>query len=149
MNRTNDIVFRFLAVSCAAVVAAVPLGCGGGSGADAAATQAVAARDLHTVEKGSFDMILPVSGELAAQQQVELRNKLETRFWRGLQTAQQKATSLAFWEVTGGDWRGLFAQSERYNRVTLDDVRRVAREVLRPEGRTVVVGRPDDAEDVA
>ena len=79
MNRTNDIVFRFLAVSCAAVVAAVPLGCGGGSGADAAATQAVAARDLHTVEKGSFDMILPVSGELAAQQQVELRNKLETR----------------------------------------------------------------------
>jgi HlyD family secretion protein len=79
MNRTNDIVFRFLAVSCAAVVAAVPLGCGGGSGADAAATQVVAARDLHTVEKGSFDMILPVSGELAAQQQVELRNKLETR----------------------------------------------------------------------
>ena len=77
------------------------------------------------------------------------RNKLETRFWRGLQTAQQKATSLAFWEVTGGDWRGLFAQSERYNRVTLDDVRRVAREVLRPEGRTVVVGHPDDAEDVA
>jgi len=71
-------IFRFLAVSCALAVATVPLGCGGG-GDDAATTAAVSARDLHTVEKGSFDMILPVSGELAAQQQVELRNKLETR----------------------------------------------------------------------
>ncbi|MFM7133450.1 MAG: hypothetical protein ACKO0W_03945, partial [Planctomycetota bacterium] len=73
-------IFRFLAVSCALAVASVPLGCGGGGGGDDAATvAAVSARDLHSVEKGSFDMILPVSGELAAQQQVELRNKLETR----------------------------------------------------------------------
>lgn len=71
-------IFRFLAMSCALAVATVPLGCGGGDD-DAATTAAVSARDLHTVEKGSFDMILPVSGELAAQQQVELRNKLETR----------------------------------------------------------------------
>lgn len=72
-------IFRFLAMSCALAVASVPLGCGGGGGEDATTVAAVAARDLHSVEKGSFDMILPVSGELAAQQQVELRNKLETR----------------------------------------------------------------------
>jgi HlyD family secretion protein len=79
MSRTEHTVFRFLAVGCAAVIAAVPVGCGGGASGDEAAARTLAARDLHTVEKGSFDMVLPVSGELAAQQQVELRNKLETR----------------------------------------------------------------------
>lgn len=80
MKHANANIFRFLAVSCALAVASVPLGCGGGGAdSDAATTAAVAARDVHTVEKGSFDMVLPVSGELAAQQQVELRNKLETR----------------------------------------------------------------------
>jgi multidrug resistance efflux pump len=34
---------------------------------------------VHAVQKASFDMVLPVSGELAAMQQVEIRNKLETR----------------------------------------------------------------------
>ncbi len=77
--KPHTTIFRFLAVSCALAVASVPLGCGGGGGEDAAAVAAISARDLHSVEKGSFDMILPVSGELAAQQQVELRNKLETR----------------------------------------------------------------------
>ena len=72
-------VFRFLAASLAVAVAAAPIGCGGGGEGDDKTAQLVAARDLHTVEKGSFDMVLPVSGELAAQQQVELRNKLETR----------------------------------------------------------------------
>jgi len=77
--KPHNTIFRFLAVSCVLAVASVPLGCGGGGGDDAATAAAISARDLHSVEKGSFDMILPVSGELAAQQQVELRNKLETR----------------------------------------------------------------------
>ena len=70
------------------------------------------------------------------------RNKLETRFYQGLQTAQQRANSLGFWEVTGGDFKGLFNQSPRYAAVCVEDVRRVASDILRPENRTVVVGRP-------
>jgi zinc protease len=109
---------------------------------------AIDVREDRTAEEAEV-AVLRIFAEVARDgiTEIELskaRNKLETRFWRGLQTAQQKATSLAFWELTGGDWRGLFRQSERYARVTVDDVRRVAAEVLRPEGRTVVVGRPDD-----
>jgi predicted Zn-dependent peptidase len=70
------------------------------------------------------------------------RNKLETRFVRGLQTAQQRANAIGFWEVSGGDFKRLFQQSDRYAAVTLEDIVRVAREVLRPDGRTVVIGRP-------
>ncbi|MGA1399383.1 MAG: hypothetical protein ACO38P_03250, partial [Phycisphaerales bacterium] len=38
-----------------------------------------AGKDLHQVEVGSFNIVIPVSGELAAVRQVEIRNKLESR----------------------------------------------------------------------
>ena len=77
MQTTRTIILRLLATGAALPFAALPLGCGGTEGAAEQST--ITARDLHTVEKTSFDMVLPVSGELAAQQQVEIRNKLETR----------------------------------------------------------------------
>ncbi len=36
-------------------------------------------KDLHAVERGSFNIVIPVSGELAAVRQVEIRNRLESR----------------------------------------------------------------------
>src|SRR5262245_37142004 len=38
-----------------------------------------AGRELYRAERGDFDMVIPVSGELAAQRQVEVRNKLDGR----------------------------------------------------------------------
>ena len=76
MHFTTITTIRSLTTSLALVLATAPLGCSGSEAADA---EALNARDVHTVENASFDMVLPVSGELAAQQQVEIRNKLETR----------------------------------------------------------------------
>lgn len=45
----------------------------------AEAGNAIAGKDLHQVERGSFNIVIPVSGELAAVRQVEIRNKLEGR----------------------------------------------------------------------
>jgi zinc protease len=79
---------------------------------------------------------------------VKARNKLETQFYRQLSTAQQKAGGLGYWAVTTGDFRGLFRSAERYARVTAEDVRRVAAELLRPSLRSTVVVRPlSDDED--
>jgi len=76
-DRTTIAIARSATLAIALVIAAIPTGCGRG---DASGEQSsIGARDLHTVEKASFDMVLPVSGELAAQQQVEIRNKLESR----------------------------------------------------------------------
>jgi HlyD family secretion protein len=44
-----------------------------------AAVSAGTGKDLHEVEAGSFNIVIPVSGELAAVRQVEIRNKLESR----------------------------------------------------------------------
>ena len=44
-----------------------------------AAVSAGTGKDLHEVEVGSFNIVIPVGGELAAVRQVEIRNKLESR----------------------------------------------------------------------
>lgn len=75
LTRPNRLVRALVVLPAAFAAIALSAGCGG----DSASTTPVALRDIHAVEKGSFDMLLPVSGELAAQQQVEVRNKLETR----------------------------------------------------------------------
>lgn len=80
MTNTPRFILRNLAAGCALALAVMQAGCGGESGGGGSSDLAsVADRDMHAVEKGSFDMMLPVSGELAAMQQVEIRNKLETR----------------------------------------------------------------------
>lgn len=51
----------------------------GGTGGGAARKSAVAGRELYRTERGDFDMVIPVSGELAAFRQIEVRNKLDAR----------------------------------------------------------------------
>lgn len=53
-------------------------GCGG-SGDTSTAGRTVTDVDLLPVERSDFDMVIPVTGELAAQRQIEIRNKLESR----------------------------------------------------------------------
>lgn len=80
------------------------------------------------------------------------KNRLETSFWRGQQTVQQRAWSLGHWEVTAGDFRHAFDVADRIAAVTRDDVLRLARTYLRPELRVVIYGlpngeTPDEGED--
>lgn len=105
------------------------------------------AEDAEAVLLAEFEKVMHEG--LSEAELQKARNKLETRFVRGLQTAQQRAQAIGFWEVTAGDYRKLYHQSERYAAVTREDVVRIAREVLRPDNRTVVIGRPlpeDEAE---
>ena len=103
-------------------------------------------RPGHTAEEAErvvLDQLARARAEgLSAAELQKAKNKLETRFYRQLQTAQQRAQGLGFWEVTAGDYRRLFTQAERYRDVTLEAVARVAVEVLRPENRTVIHARP-------
>ena len=60
----------------AIVVVAWLFGWIGGSGGE---TRSGEGRDVHTVSTGGFNIVIPVSGELAAVRQVEIRNRLESR----------------------------------------------------------------------
>ena len=50
-----------------------------GGGMTDAPEATIDATQLHTVARGGFDIVIPVSGELAAERQVEIRNQVEGR----------------------------------------------------------------------
>lgn len=100
-------------------------------------------RTAEEAERVLLDAFAKVIVEgISEAELAKARNKLETRFYRQLQTAQQRAQGLGYWEVTAGDFRHLFTIADKYRAVTLDDVKNIAARILRPEGRTVIYARP-------
>ncbi len=77
------------------------------------------------------------------------RNRIELGLLQSLQTTGGKAEQLGFWQVTAGDFRGVFRRLEETRAVTADDVRRVARRYLRRRARTIVIARPAPAAEPA
>jgi zinc protease len=70
------------------------------------------------------------------------RNIAQMEFWRALSTIDGKARLLGDYAVMHGDYRLLFAAPERYQGVTRDQLRTVARQVFHPDRRTVGVLQP-------
>ncbi len=56
---------------------------------------------------------------------------------RGLASNQGLAIQLAIMQLRYGDWRELFRQLDRYDKVTKEDIRRVANKIFVPTNRTV------------
>ncbi|MGH8253689.1 MAG: M16 family metallopeptidase [Steroidobacteraceae bacterium] len=70
------------------------------------------------------------------------KRQVSAAFWRGVSTIDGKAQLLGEYAVLHGDYRKLFAAPDAYERVSAADVLAVAREVFKPEHRTVGVLLP-------
>ena len=70
------------------------------------------------------------------------KRQVAAAFWRGVSTIDGKAQLLGEYAVMHGDYRKLFSAPDAYERVSADDVLAIAREVFKPEHRTVGVLRP-------
>src|SRR5712671_2771004 len=70
------------------------------------------------------------------------RNQVAAAFWRGVSTLDGKARLLGEYGVLHGDYRKLFAAPEAYERVSAAEVLAVARDVFKPQQRTVGVLLP-------
>ena len=67
---------------------------------------------------------------------------------RGLDSNEGLASQLAMMQLRYGDWRELFRQLDRYDKVTKEDIRRVANKIFLPANRTVGIvetARPSPA----
>jgi predicted Zn-dependent peptidase len=67
---------------------------------------------------------------------------------RGLDSNEGLASQLAMMQLRYGDWRELFRQLDRYDKVTKEDIRRVANKNFLPANRTVGIvetARPSPA----
>jgi len=58
---------------------------------------------------------------------------------RQLDSNPELAAELTFYEVVTGDWRNLFVQLDRIDKVTAEDIQRVAKEYFTSKNRTVGV----------
>lgn len=74
------------------------------------------------------------------------QNQFMSSFVDGLSTVDSKARALASAEIVSGDYKTLFADLEKYQKVTPEDVRRVAGKYLNPQGRVIAWLKPQTEE---
>jgi zinc protease len=98
-------------------------------------------------------IILEELGRLArtpvpARELDKAKVRLETGFWRQLDSSHGKAELLGQFEIACGDFRRLFERAGEYGAVTPEDVQRIATQYL-SGARSVVVAHPRDEEVAA
>jgi predicted Zn-dependent peptidase len=95
--------------------------------------------------------LLRVVDELKTQKVDEttlkrVKTKVRAALIRQLDSNAGLAAQLNFYYVAYGDWQKLFTQLNEYDKITADDVMRVAKEYLTPETRTVARLVPKESE---
>lgn len=86
---------------------------------------------------------------VSAEEVSRARNQALADFWRGLATINGKAQTLGDYAVLRGGYERLFDAPKAYERVTPEDIQKLASEVLRTSNRTlgVLTSPPIDAKE--
>ena len=82
---------------------------------------------------------------MTATELARAKNQVAASFWRGVSTLDGRAQLLGEYAVLHGDYRKLFAAPAAYEQVTAAQVLAVARDVFKPQQRTVGVLAPQPA----
>lgn len=89
-------------------------------------------------EEAIYEEIEKLRTELVSQEDLEkAKTRARAGLIRALASNRGLASQLTFYEVVTGDWRNLFQQLDRINKVTVEDIQRVAREYFNKKNRTV------------
>jgi predicted Zn-dependent peptidase len=96
----------------------------------------------HTVEeneKACYEVLDRLRAEQVDAATLDrVKTKIRAGVTRGLDSNSGLAEQLTYYHANYGDWRKLFTAIQDINKVTAEDVQRVARQYLTPETRTVV-----------
>jgi predicted Zn-dependent peptidase len=105
-------------------------------------------RSLDDCEKPLFEILERLKTMKVDEATLQrVRAKLRVDLIAKLESDETLAAELASAHAIYGDWRKLFTEIQDFDKVTADDVMRVAREYLKPETRTVYrlnAASPDD-----
>ncbi|MEK6608806.1 MAG: pitrilysin family protein, partial [Myxococcota bacterium] len=96
--------------------------------------EGAAATEVRDLVLAEIDAIR--AGGATERELEKAKNRIRARFTFGLQGSLSKALRLAEYAVYWGDPALLLAEPDRYQRVTLDDVKRVAAQYLDAKNRT-------------
>ena len=95
-------------------------------------------RSIEENEKAVYDIIERVKKEKVDEETIErVKTKLRAELIRKLDSNSGLAEEMCSYYVAYGDWRKLFTELEDYNKVTAEDVQRVAQSILTEASRTV------------
>jgi zinc protease len=102
--------------------------------------------DPQTVEKAIYEELDKVKSEMVSDQEIEkAKNILLASFYRQMKTINGRANLLGSYEVFFGDYSRLFTAADMFNKVTKDDLRRVAQKYFTEKNRTVATLIPEAA----
>jgi zinc protease len=100
-------------------------------------------QNFSTVERAVFgEMWRPRNLAITEQELQKAKNQIMKSYVDSLKTVHGKAEALALNEILYGDYEVLFKDLDRYNKVTPDEIRKVAEKYLAPEKSSLVVLRP-------
>ncbi len=95
----------------------------------------------HSVEEGEKELYAIIERlkkeKVDAESLARVKTKLRAELIRKLDSNSGLASELASFQASFGDWRKLFTQLDDYNKVTAEDVQRVAQKYLIETSRTV------------
>jgi zinc protease len=98
----------------------------------------------EAVEKALYEELDKVKSQsITAQELEKAKNILLANFYRQMRTISGRADTLGNYEVFFGDYRKLLTAGDDYNKVTSDDVRRVAQKYFTDKNRTVATLVPE------
>jgi zinc protease len=98
----------------------------------------------EALEKAVYEELDKVKTGLISDRELEkAKNILLARFYRQMKKIDGKANALGSYEVFFGDYHKLFTAAEDYNKVTKEDVRRVAQKYFTDKNRTVATLVPE------
>ena len=99
--------------------------------------------DIQEVEMVINQSIKDMQADLISEREFQkLKNNVEVDAISGYGSVAGIAESLAEYEMYQGDANLINTETERYNAVTREDIRRVAQEYYRPENRVIVYWLP-------
>ena len=110
-------------------------------------------RNPHTpaeVETAIYEEIERLKTEPVPERELQkVRNQIHADFVRGLDSNFGLASQLAYFQAVAGDWRYVLQAMREIDKVTVEDVQRVASKYLVKENRTVatIVRKPSGSAD--
>ena len=101
----------------------------------------------EAVEKAIYEELDRLKTGLVSDKELEkAKNLLIARFYRGMKTINGKARALGNYETFLSDYRKMFTAPDDYNKVTKEDLQRVAKKYFTEKNRTVATLIPEKEE---
>ena len=93
-----------------------------------------------TVEKTIYDVLDKIKEEGITEKELQkIKNQKLMEFYNQVETIDGKSNNIGTYELFFGDYKKMFDAPANFNKVTIDDVKRVAKKYFTKSNRTVGV----------